>query len=251
MNPPTAAKSFTSAPNPAHQLGYYAALLAAVLTLGTFVVAFLTPPLSGPGCQVGCFTYPYSDIASRFPRDYYWMYPAILISFVYVVLVACIHSTAPSEKKVFSHLGLLFAGVSAAILIVDYFVQVSVIQPSLVNGETEGIALWTQFNPHGLFIALEEIGYLLMSVAFLCLAPVFAGRNRIEAWIRWLFILAFILTVLALVFVSIQLGVRREYIFEIIAISINWIVLIVAGFLLSVFFRRAMSTQTSQVFEDV
>ena len=111
------------APNPALRLGYYAAILAAVLTLGTFVLAFLTPPLSGPGCQAGCFPYPYTDIAARFPRDYLWMYPAILVSFV---------------------------------------------------------------------------------------------------------------------FVSLQMGVQREYIFEIIAISINWTALIVSGILLAVYFRRAM-----------
>ena len=238
MNPPNASQTIT--PAPAHRLGYYTALLAAVLTLGTFVLAFLTPPLSGPGCQEGCFTYPYSDIAARFPRDYLWMVPAIIVSFIFMVLVVCIHQAAPLQKQVFSHLAVLFASISAAVLIIDYFVQLTVIQPSLLNGETDGIALLTQFNPRGLFIALEEIGFMLMSVAFLCLAPAFAGRNRLEAALGWLFGLAFVLTILALVFVSLQMGVRREYIFEIIAISINWTTLIVAGILLSVYFRRAM-----------
>jgi hypothetical protein len=242
MNPPTASHSLPPASNPAYRLGFYAAILAAVLTLGTFVLAFLTPPLSGPGCQAGCFTYPYADIAARFPRDYLWMAPAILISFVFVVLVVSIHHTAPPEKRVFSHLAVLFAAISAAVLIGDYSVQLTVIQPSLLNGEADGIALLTQFNSHGLFIALEEIGFLMVSVAFLCLAPAFAGRNRLEAALRWLFILAFVLTILALVFVSLQMGVRREYIFEIIAISINWTVLIISGILLSVYFRRALRT---------
>lgn len=105
---------------------------------------------------------------------------AILLTLVYPVLIVCIHHYAPQEKKIFSHIGLSFALISAAVLIVDYFVLVSVIQPSLVMGENEGIALITQFNPHGIFIALEEIGYLLMSVAFLFLAPVLSGRNRLE-----------------------------------------------------------------------
>jgi hypothetical protein len=57
--------------------------LPAVLTIGTFAIAIATPPLAGPLCAGGCFTYPYSDIASRFPRDYYWMYPAMLLNLVY------------------------------------------------------------------------------------------------------------------------------------------------------------------------
>ena len=58
------------------KVGFYSAILTALLTVFSFVTAYLTPPLSGPFCAGGCFTYPYSDIASRFPRDYYWMYPA-------------------------------------------------------------------------------------------------------------------------------------------------------------------------------
>lgn len=34
-----------------------------------------------------------------------------------------------------------------------------------MHGETEGITLLTQYNAHGIFIALEELGYLLMSLS--------------------------------------------------------------------------------------
>jgi hypothetical protein len=223
-------------------LGFYTAIVTTVMVVVTFGIAILTPPLSGPGCTASCFTYPYTDIASRFPRDYWWMYPAILLTLVYFVLIVCIYHYAPQEKKVFSHIGLSFALISSAVLIVDYFVQVSVIQPSLILGETEGIALITQFNPHGIFIALEEIGYLFMSVAFLFLAPAFSVKFRLERVIRWIFIVGFLLSIVALIIVFIQYGIAREYRFEVMVISINWIVLLVSGILLSVLFRRAMST---------
>jgi hypothetical protein len=42
---------------------------------------------------------------------------------------------------------------------------------SLMNGQAQGIALLTQYNPYGVFIVLEELGYLLMSLSFLFLAP--------------------------------------------------------------------------------
>jgi hypothetical protein len=237
QNPSTALNSTT---NNVNSLGFYTAILAAVLTVVTFGIAILTPPLSGPGCQASCFEYPYTDIISRFPRDYLWMYPAMLLAFIYFVLMVCIHHYASPEKKIFSQIGSSLALVAAAVLIIDYFVQVSVIQPSLVNGETEGIALLTQFNPHGIFIALEEVGFLMMSVAFLFFAPVFSGPSGLERAIRWIFLLSFILTILALVIISIQYGINREYRFEIVAISINWLALIVSGILLSRVFKRAI-----------
>ena len=36
-----------------------------------------------------------------------------------------------------------------------------------MNGETDGIALLTQYNGHGIFIAMEELGYITMSISFL------------------------------------------------------------------------------------
>src|SRR4030067_298612 len=64
-----------------------------------------------------------------------------------------------------------FAIMAALILAGDYFIQFSVVPVSLMSGETEGITLLTQYNAHGIFIVLEELGYLLMSLSFVLIAP--------------------------------------------------------------------------------
>ena len=225
------------------KLGYYIAILTSVLTAVTFGIAVCTPPISGPFCPDACIEYPYLDIVSRFPRDYFWMYPAILLTIIYVVFMACIHQYAPAGKRIFGQIGLSFAIISATILISDYFLQVSVIQPSLVNGETDGIALLTQYNAHGIFIALEDIGYLLMSVSLFCVVPVFSTTNRLEKSIRWILVTGFTLTVGSLIIISIMYGIHREYIFEVVVITVNWTVLIIAGILLSRVFKRALKTR--------
>jgi hypothetical protein len=56
------------------------------------------------------------------------------------------------------------------VLLGGYFVQFSMVPVSLMNGQSEGIALLTQYNPYGVFIVLEELGYLLMSLSFVFLA---------------------------------------------------------------------------------
>jgi hypothetical protein len=222
-----------------HLFGFYVSVAMALITIVTLGMAFFTPPLSGPFCPGDCFSYPYTGIELRFPRDYLWMYPAILLNVVFVVFSLSIHHFAPGGNKLFSQAGSAFALISAVILVTNYFLQVTVIQPSLLNGETEGIALMTQFNPHGLFIALEEIGFLMMSLSFLFLGLVFARASSLERAIRWIFISGFILALLLLALISILYGIGREYLFEVAVITINWTVLIVNGILVARVFRRA------------
>ena len=201
------------------RFGYYFSLITAVVTLGTFTLAVMTPPLSGPFCAGSCFEYPFTGIEARFPRDYLWMYPSMLVSMLFVVLFICIHEYAAMSRKMFSRIGVSIAIISASILIPNYFVQVTVIQPSLLNGEKEGIALFSQYNAHGMFIALEEISYLLMNFSFFAIIPVFTGTSGLSKAIRITCITGFILSVLSLIFVSLKFGIMREYIFEVIIIS--------------------------------
>jgi hypothetical protein len=222
------------------KVGFYAALLTALLTVGTFVIAYLSPPLSGPFCTDNCFTYPYADIASRFPRDYFWMYPAMLLNLVYYILMVAIHYFAPTDKKIFSHIGVSLALLSMATFNIDYFLQVSVIQPSLVLGETNGIALLSQFNAHGVFIVLEEIAFIMMSLSMLFMAPIFAGQTKAEKAVRWIFAGNFLLTTVSFALFTVFYGIFREYRFEVAAFAINWLALISSGIALSIIFRRAL-----------
>ncbi len=196
--------------------------------------------------RVGCISFrrlliqhPYHEILSRFPRDYYWMFPAIILSFSYLIMMICVHHFTANEKKLFSLMGITFAIISTLILSVDYFIQVSFIQPSLLAGETEGIAALSQYNPHGVFIILEELGFITMNISFFCLVPGFSNSNKLEKKIRWTFISSFLLMLVSLVTILVIHGIRREYRFELIIISITWIELIITGVFFSIYFRKS------------
>lgn len=226
-------------PTPTARLvGFYAALSTTVITLITFGLALTAIPISGANCPGDCIDYPYLDTLAQYPRDFRWMIPAIGLVLVYVVLVVAIHANADRGRQIFSQIGLTFAIMAAVILVSDYFVQFSVIPVSLLNNETEGLALLIQYNPHGIFLALEELGYLLMSLSFLFIAPVFASRSRLETAVQWLFNVGFILPLIALGVIAFLYGLERQDRFEVVIISVNWLVLIVNGVLLSVHFRR-------------
>lgn len=224
----------------AANVGFYTAVATAVLTAVTFAMAATTLPLSGPYCEAEhCFTYPYADIGSRFPRDYLWMYPAMVLSLLYVGLAACVFEFAAPAKRIFGLFGLAAALLAGGTLALDYFVQVTVVQPSLLAGETDAIAILTQYNPHGVFIALEEAGYILMAVSFLFMAPVFSGADRAERGLRWLLLTGFFLMAAAYLYYSVAYGLTKEYRFEVAVISIDWLVLLAGSGLMAVIFRRA------------
>jgi len=155
----------------------------------------------------------------------------MLLMLVFVVYLVCIDQYASQDRKLFSHTALIFGSLAAGIIFVDYFMQVSVIQPSLLNEEYDALALLTQYNPHGIFIALEEAGYLLMTFAIVFLAPVFAGPGKIRAALRWTGVLNFAFTLLALLVISVIYGAAREYRFEVAVISFDFIALPLLGLL--------------------
>jgi len=212
-----------------NRFGFYSAIATAVITIVTFGFAMIAIPISGANCPGNCVEY---------PRDFLWMPLAIVLVLAYVTLMVSIHSYAPGEKKIFSQVGLSFALIASTILAGDYFIQFSAVPMSLINSETEGLAMLIQYNPHGVFLALEELGYLVMSLSFLFVVPVFSNRNRIESAVRWIFIIAFILAIVSLAAISIAYGLERQDRFEVVVLSINWLVLIINGILLGIVFRK-------------
>ena len=213
----------------ATRLGFWSATLTAVLAAVFFGVGIFG------SSSTELIQYPYVLSTIR-PIDYGVWIPGFLIAPILVVLIACIHFQAPANKKIFSQIGLSFALIYAGIITADYFIQLTVILPSILNNETEGLALFSMYNPHGLLVALESLGYLMMNTGLLVIAAVFDGRSRVERAIRWLFVIGFVLAVGS--FSVITLAGYEMVNFEIAIITINVIVLIASGALLSLFFKR-------------
>jgi hypothetical protein len=220
--------------------GQISSLVLSILTLVTFTIGILTPPISGSFCPGDCIEYPYLDIAGRFPRDYWWMFTAIFMMMAYVAFAAVLYLLADEKKKASALIGFAFALLSGAVLITNYFIQVSVIQPAALNRETAGIPLLTQYNPHGIFIALEEAGLLLVNVSFLFIAPVFRSADRLGRIICRIFTGCVVVTIMALVIILALHGTEKGYRFEVAITTITWTVMIVNGFLASRYFRNLL-----------
>jgi hypothetical protein len=242
-----AEETVMSAPNiptrTASRFGFYAAILTAAMTLVTFGFALVAIPISGANCPGDCIAYPYLDTAAQYPRDFLWMPLAMAMLLAFVALMASIHVHAAEQTRIFSLVGLSFALMAASILLADYYLQFSVIPMSLTNDETEGVALLIQYNPHGVFLVLEELGYLLMSLSFLFMAPVFGNASRLASAVRWVFAGSGVAAFAALIVIAFLYGLARLDRFEVVVISITWLALIVNGTLLSILFHRQQTVE--------
>lgn len=221
------------------RFGFWIAAATAFMTVLTFALALTALPDKVP--------YPFTEqlISDQWPGDYFWLYPAMVLMLLFVALVAAIHQYAADMRKTYSLLALCLAVIAAAVLLINYYIQAVVMQPSLEKGQVDGWSIFTQYNPHGIFIALEELGYLLMSLVFLCLAPVFPARTTLERALRWLFLFSFAAAVASLAVVVALRGMYREDVFEIIIISIVWLTLIAGGTLLALLFRQGIPAGSS------
>jgi len=215
------------------------AALTAIATLTSFAMGVATPPKSGPFCVSNCVGYPYTDIAAYIPGDFLWLYPALLPAPLFVVMTNVILERAATAQKRFGRLALAFAVMAATLLTADYFIQLRVIQPAVLKGEFDGLAALTQYNPHGVFIALEDAGYLLMAVSFLFAGLGLSPQDTPSRAARWVFASGFIGVMFLLVGLSMAYHLDVEYRFEVAAITVDWTVLIVAAALLAVAYRRS------------
>lgn len=216
------------------------ALTVSGLALTTFAVAAMTEPLSGPFCTAGvnCFVVPCAPkIKDRYPRDYYWMYMAMVLFTIWLFLQAqCLEYALLTKRGVASAIsGLVFAVLACSALVCTYFIQVSVIQASLLHGEHEGVDILSQYNPHGVFIAMEEIGYMFASLSLAFQSNVFAqSKTWRSRFIRLMGMGGLVATVATFSAISYNFGhLQREYRFEVAVISIVYIILAVNSSLIA------------------
>lgn len=214
-----------------NKIGFWAAVFTAILAAAFIIMGMFGS--SSWDTFPGMVNYIWTTIKAI---DYALFIPAFLSAPVFVVLMACIHYYASVDKKIYSLIGLAFALIYATIITTDYFVLWTVLLPSTIMGETAGLSLFSLYNPHGIFVSLESLAYLMMSVALLFVAPVFQG-SRIERALRWIFIAGFVLAIGSLF--GVLLMKYDIVMYEIAIITIYCPVLIISGILLGKIFQRA------------
>lgn len=216
--------------NPVRVIGFWAAILTAVLSVAWVFAMFGVQQIVAPIPEWrGAAAYT-DDFR---PLHLLNLYPSLFLALTFLVLMACIHLYAPSEKKVWSLIALLMATVYATMASINYNIQLVAVRWSLLSGESEGVAMFPQANPHSIFWALAN-AYVYMCLAMLFAAPVFAGGG-VERWIRRLLTAAGLVGPVQLAVTVFDLSGA----FMLVAGPLWIIGLPVVSVLLALFFRRA------------
>jgi hypothetical protein len=223
----------------ASRIGCPAAVLLALLAAVGFLIGIATPPRSGPFCSIGCIAYPFAEADLFYPRDYFWMIPGVLLTPMFVLMAGCLHFCVPPRAKPLTLLAFGFATIGMAIVTLDYFLQILAVVPSLAHHEAEGVAFFTQYNPHGAFLAMEDLGYLLLAAAMLFAGAAVPRNIRPGHSLRWLLLLAGGLSLVTFTAMAVAFGSEMALPSEIAIILIQWPALIAIGILQAIFFWHA------------
>jgi len=101
-------------------------------------------------------------------------------------MMVAVHYYADDHKKIWSHIGTLFALAYFVFVSIVYFTVLTVTMPHMLQGKPEEVAL-LRYVPKSFMTGIDALGYASMSFATLFAAPVFT-KSKLERWIRIVFI---------------------------------------------------------------
>lgn len=155
--------------------------------------------------------------------------PSLLLAPAFLILMVCVYYFTPKEKKLYSLIGMAFAVAYAVLVSLNYYVQLTVVAPRLLQGDTSDVSVFL-FTPYDTFpYAMDLLGYSYMSLATFSSAFVFS-KNGLEKAIKW-FMIANGLILPFLVF--------QTYIHPLIWLASLWAITFPgSAILLAIFFRR-------------
>jgi hypothetical protein len=173
--------------NPAYSLGFWSASVATVMGVIYFLVivgALLTGQMKFP------------------PPDWLQLFGGIislLFCPVLVIVMACLHTITPVEKKGVSQIVLAFTLLFAIAVSINRFVQLGVIRQSIALGETDGIVWFLAYGERSVMFALEIMGWSwFLGLAMIFATPLFAGQGY-QHWLKRLLILYGILALISVI----------------------------------------------------
>lgn len=152
--------------------GYWAALLTAFFCILFTIAAVLTEThlLRAPWDVVLTIT------------------PSLLLAPSFLALLVCVNALTPDERKIWSQLGVAFACVYVPLCVAAYIVELLVVEPRVMRGNTTETALLTIARGDSVFNAIDGIGYIFMCLSSSPISSIGhssgwqrSGRSRLPA----------------------------------------------------------------------
>jgi hypothetical protein len=104
------------------------------------------------------------------------------------LLVIALYFYANEDKRIFALIGIIFGTGYMINCSINYFIQLSAVNKSILSGNTAFIEPLLMYNPLSLAYSLDNLGYLFLSISFLFFSPIFS-KGGLPSWIKTLFII--------------------------------------------------------------
>ena len=158
------------------KVGFWFALAAFVASIGYDVVQILQ--------IIG---------SVKYPLDAILIYGFSLgIPVPFVIAMVALHYSAPNDRKIWTHIALLFAVIYTTYVTLNYVVQLATVIPASLSGTLDEIRILDQ-TPHSLFWDVDALGYIFLALSTLFASFLFSNRG-FERWVKWFFLANFLVT---------------------------------------------------------
>jgi hypothetical protein len=122
---------------------------------------------------------------------------SLLFCPILVIVMACLHTITPAEKKGLSQIGLAFTLLFALAVSINRFIQLGVVRQSIALGQTDGIKWFLAYGERSVMFALEIMGWSwFLGLAMIFTAPLFAAQGY-RHWLKALLLLYGILALIS------------------------------------------------------
>jgi len=113
----------------------------------------------------------------HFPLDEILIFGASLCIVVpFVLEMLALHYSSPTERRFWTHAGLIFTTIYAVFASANYVVQLTTVIPAKVRGRADAIRLLEQ-TPHSLLWDFDAMAYLAMGLTALLIVPALRGSG--------------------------------------------------------------------------
>jgi len=216
------------------RLGFWSAFLV-TLSFLVFTVCFVAIPLTS---RLFVWTdladyVTYTNTNSQFFQDTARL-AMLLFGPLFVILLNSIYEYASPERRVLARIGLCFGVIFAALTGINYFVQLSAVRISVLQGQVQGLEQFVQSNPYSGVAAINLLGWsLFLGLCSLFVAPVFSGGrlerlNSLGFWLNGVFFIqggaGYLLNNIVMIYWTLDIGMGGA--------------VLLAAIELCVFFRR-------------
>lgn len=153
-------------------LGFYSSLIITILGVIYFIVILIL-------FITGNNTIPPSE-----PIQLFGAIETIIMAPLLIIIITSIHYIVAADKKILSHLAIVFCSIFAVMVSINRFVQLIVVRLSAMAGDIEGLKRFYPYEPGSAMFALEMVGWgIFLSIALLFIAFVFSSKG-LQKYIR-------------------------------------------------------------------